>query len=241
MAGGKFYNATKKRKGLVRRRRGRRSTKMVTASEKMTYTKAKSLSMSLMRRTLVSNVYNFIRYVEDDLFTITSDKLVDTGVALSFKLSDLANHIEFTTLFDSYQIAKVELEFVPDVQTVNRRIINDSPPVFTIPSIYVHRDLDNAIAPTTESQVLQRQDCIRKNATQRFRYTVVPQVGREIYRNVTQTAYETPYALTWLDCNYADVPHYGVHALITPTASTQDGDFTYKIKAKYWLRFKTVI
>lgn len=236
MAGGKMYRYKPKK-----RRVGRKSALAKTRKETLTYNQAKAISVPRIRRHLTQNVYNFVRYVDDDLFTITSDKLAFTGVALEFKLNDIVNVTEFTTLFDTYQIAKVELEFCPDTQIVNRRIINDSPPVFTIPSIYVHRDLDNAIAPTSEAQMSQRQDCIRKTATQRFKYTVVPQVGREVYRNVTQTAYETPYALTWLDANYNDVPHYGVHVGITPTASTNDGDFTYKIKAKYWLRFKTVI
>lgn len=226
------------RRKMIKMRKGKMAA---VKREGMTYNTAKSISVPNIRKYLTKNVYNFVRYINDTEFTVSSDRLAFTGYAFSFKLNDVINVTEFTTLFDSYQIAKVELEFCPDTQIVNRRIINDTAPVFTVPSIYVHRDLDNAIAPTSEDQMSQRQDCIRRSATDRFKYVVVPQVGREIYRSATLTAYETPMALTWLDCNYADVPHYGVHVGLTPQGSTNDGDFTYKVKAKYWLRFKTVI
>lgn len=240
MPAGRIYRYKPKRK--ARGSSGRKTPrKLTTTREQMSYSTAKRMSVPSIRRMLTSNVYNFVRYVEDGTFAISSNKLSFVGVALEFKLNDLANHTEFTTLFDSYQICKVELEFSPTTQYTNRRVINDSAPVFELPSIYVHRDLDNAIAPTTEAQMVQRQDCIRKDATQRFTYSVVPQVGREVFRTAVTTAYETPYALTWLDCNYADVPHYGVHVGMTNTNSTNDGDFEYKIKAKYWVRFKTVI
>lgn len=243
MAAGKIYRyKPKNRKRVVVRRTKPKIAKVSKLN--MSYSMAKRTSLPVIRSLLVNNVYNFVRYVNADIFTIKSDPIAFQGEALEFKMSDVINVTEFTTLFDTYQICKVELEFVPDI---DKSVVNITDPAaanqYSIPSIYVHRDLDNAIAPTSENQMSQRQDCIRKNATQRFKYVVVPQVGREIYRSATSTAYETPMSLTWLDCNYADVPHYGVHVGITPTGGTigTGPTFSYLIKAKYWLRFKTVI
>lgn len=244
MPGNYFAKRSKRgRKGRsqYRKRRGGVSSKI---RSNLTYSGAKATSVTSVQRLLSNHTYNFTRMIDNDSqFTIRSNNVAFQGLAIDFRLNDVANVTEFTTLFDSYQICKVELHFVPDVgNSVMNMTDTSSANQYTLPSIYVHRDLDNAIAPTSEAQMTQRQDVKCYKATDEFKISIVPQVGREIFRTAVSTAYETPYKIIWLDANYADIPHYGIHVGITADGTTDaNQSFSYKIKARYWLRFRTVI
>lgn len=229
---------TRKRKG---RKRVRRRQMLIPRSRNTTYGVAKSHSVAKIHRTLTSHIYDFVRYSEDPStdFTFAASNISFSGFAFDYRLLDVANHSEFTNLFDSYQICKVQLEFIPDVSNINRQIGDTTAAGYTVPLVYVHRDLDNATAPTSEAQMSQRQSVVVKKATDRFTISLVPQIGREVYRTAVSTAYETPYKVVWLDTSYSDIPHYGIHVGITPTGSASGAPrFQYKIKTQYWLRFK---
>lgn len=226
-------------------RRGRRGRKkrpgMVRKSPNISYNTAKAVSIPRIHKSLTSHIYDFVRYSDSPStdFTFTASNLSWSGFAWDFSLNDVANASEFTTLFDSYQIVKVKLDFIPDTSNINRPSDSDLAEAYTVPLVYVHRDLDNATAPTSEAQMSQRQSVVVHKATDRFSMSLVPQIGREVYRSAVATAYETPYKVVWLDTSYPDIPHYGIHVGISPTGSTTGSPrFQYKVTAQYWLKFK---
>lgn len=230
-----------KRKYRKKKKPGKVKKGIVKNTGNISYSKAKSTSIAKINKTLTSHVYDFIRTVDQVStdYTFSASNISFSGFAWDFRLSDVANVAEFTTLFDSYQIVKVSLEFIPDTTTINRDITSNLAEAFTTPIVYVHRDLDNATAPTSETQMTERQSVMTHKATDRFTVSLVPQIGREVYRSAVATAYETPYKVVWLDTSYSDIPHYGVHVGITPTgSSTGSPRFQYKVNVKYWLRFK---
>ena len=102
------------RKNKKMYRRLMKGSKMnVVKKEGMSYNTAKRISVPNIRRYLTKNVYNFVRYINDTEFIVQSDRLAFQGYALAFKLNQVINVTEFTSLFDTYQICKVELEFCP--------------------------------------------------------------------------------------------------------------------------------
>lgn len=221
------------------RKKGRKGVVKNTGT--ISYSVAKKTSIARIHKTLTSHIYDFVRYSDNPStdYTFTASNVSFSGFAFDFRLSDVANVSEFTNLFDSYQIVKVKLDFIPDIHNINFQIDNTNPEAYTVPLVYVHRDLDNATAPTSEAQMSQRQSVICRKATDRFSISLVPQIGREVYRSAVATAYETPYKVVWLDTSYNDIPHYGVHVGVTPTgSSTGSPRFQYKVAVQYWLRFK---
>lgn len=228
----------KNKKGKNRKKKSVPKTAMINSS-KLSYNMAKKMKVSTISRSLAPRIYSFVRYIETEQ-TIASNDFGFTSSSMTFSLNKLTFPAEFTGLFDQYQIVKTETTFQPDIQQVNQLIGSSVANALTIPKIYVIRDLDNT-GTITEDVAKERQDVVIKQATQKFSVSMVPQVSREIYRSTTQTAYEVPYQLTWLDCSYSDVPHYGLRFGITNSESSQNAvKFEYVIRSRYWVRFRQV-
>jgi len=230
------------------KRKARKSRKHTKKSLKdklngdVSYAMAKATSVNKIHRCLISKPYDFVimsgRVASE---TLESSYVDWVGGSLNFSLNKITGSSNYTDLFDSYQICKVEVTFEPDIQEVDQLVGATTANAFTIPMLYVARDPDNTAVPTSESQLSQRMDCYRVQANKQFKISMVPQVGREIYRSSILTAYETPYETIWLDSVYSDVPHYGLTYGMTATgANNNNVKFVYKIRTKYWLRFKTV-
>lgn len=206
-----------------------------------TYEKAKRTRLKYVARSLNTGVYNFVRYARPE--AIVHSPLNGTGFAFDFKLSEVVNYQEFEKLFDSYRIMKVQLTFRPQIEgTEVNAMANTTLSNFLKPRIMMYRDLDNLGSSQSEEDVLQRQDALIKDATQRFSYSVVPQVSNEIYRSSIATGYATMYKLQFLDVAFADIPHFGIRGFIEATSGgANDGpQFNYQVDIQYWLQFRSV-
>jgi len=227
-----------------RKSKGRGSSKksFLQGNKELSYKMALAHSVPSVLRSLRPKIYDFVRVVEKDSL-LESSHIAWTGGAMNFQLGQVAEYSDFTRLFDSYQIAKVKVDFIPDITSVNVPIDAISGNTLTTPTVYVSRDLDDSSVPADADDLEQRQDLYKFRATKRFTISLVPQVGREIYRTLATTAYETPYKVIWMDAGYSNVPHFGLKYGITPTGATSPlsaPKFTYKIRTTYWMRFRRV-
>lgn len=169
----------------------------------------RGLSKIMLRKTIALKHHHFQRtYVMDDLVIPTT---VSGGRGFDFKLSYLPNYTEFTTLFDSYRINYVSVKFVSGINTANTPVSTQ----YTLPQIYLYRDYDDASAPGSLNEVLQTEKFKVWNLakTPNFKMGLVPAVASSVYRSATQTAYNRRFK-QWLDCGYADVPHYGLKIFV---------------------------
>lgn len=224
----------------TRYRRRKKAQRRTNTSRQLTYNSAKKMSINRVIASLANKTYDFCRYSER-LLQIESDVLSWQGGAMSFNLQEVAQYTDFTNMFDSYQICKVKVTFSPDIEQVTQLVGSTLPNDFIIPSFYVCRDHDNTVAPSDEATIASRSETIRVPATKPVTVSLVPQIGREIYRTAVSTAYETPYEVVWLDNVYADVPHYGLLYGMSATAGTINGpQFKYNIKTQYWIRCRGV-
>lgn len=226
----------------IKRQRTKKRTNPTKISGKslMTYNQAKRTPIMRISRECLNGVYNFVRF-EANFDQLTSSAVSWVGGAKAFHLSDVAGFTEFTQLFDSYQIAKVKITFEPDVQMSVSNIGDTNPANQVVPSLYICRDLDNTVAPASEQVLAERSDVIRIPATKSHHMSIVPQVGREIYRSTTNTAYETPYKVIWLDNAYSDVPHYGlIYGITADIGGASSLRYKYTIRCQYWVRFRAI-
>lgn len=219
-------------------KKNRKKNYRLSRKKQPSYEKAKKLSIYKIQKQLADSVYYFIRRSDSD-YSLTSSSVAWSAGTQSFSLVDVATRNDFVNLFDSYCILKVRVDFEPDLQMVNQLLGSTAANTFTVPTMYCYRDLDNAVAPASETVAASHQDCIRVPATKKFSMSIVPQIGREVYRSATQTAYETPYKTVFLDSAYDDVPHYGLGFGMSSTQGTAtDPNFVYRIRVTYLLAVK---
>lgn len=161
----------------------------------------------------------------------TSISLTDEAQSLvpfsyKFRLSDVAGATELTTLFDQYKInwCKIELVWNSDRLPTMKQFGANLPHLTSLygiaPRMMWKQDFDDDDLPT-EDQMLQssKTKTSRLNPYKVFTMAVKPKVLNEVYRSATTTGYNTVRAPI-LDCQYADIPHYGIKGIVVkgPTA-----------------------
>jgi len=119
-----------------------------------------------------------------------------------FKVSDLPNSSEFTSLFDNYQITYIKLyvylRLTPDAATAATA---------AYPIMHIRRDHDDSAAPPDiyEYSNVQRQQL---NPNRPFIVKLKPAVRSEIQSSGVVTY--TPKWRVWLPTTSPEVPHYGI-------------------------------
>lgn len=164
------------------------------------------------------------------------------GKGMEFKLNDLPNFTEFTTLFDAYRIRGVKLDFVP---IYNSHEINEGPAAspfdrLGMPIMTYARDYDDSTAPATEDAILQysTNSCLVLS-NKKSVYISHPRVATTVYRPGITAAYAEAKKNLWLDCANPDVPHYGLKYYV-PIENLSKILYV-RVYATYFLEFKRSI
>lgn len=148
--------------------------------------------------------------------TIESGFSVDTsgGIgayhrAISFKLSDLENYTELSSLYDQYMITKVVLDFQWTLTGVSDAG-GIGPNASYSPQLNFIRDYtDSTVAVAADFRESSRVIRKRLTANNPFRLALTPAVQSEVYESALATAYSPKWhqRVSMADFN---VPHYGV-------------------------------
>lgn len=164
------------------------------------------------------------------------------GIGREFKLSDVPNSTEFTTLFDAYRIKGVKLEFIP---IYNSHEINEGPASspfdrLGMPLMTFARDLDDSTAPVNENTILQYAANRRVNlSSKKTIYIANPRVAQTVYQSGITAAYSEAKRNVWIDCANPSVPHYGLKYYV-PTENLSKILYV-RVYATYYMEFKRVI
>lgn len=107
------------------------------------------------------------RFVRRDLQSVDVTA-AGVGFGLAFSLDQLPNYSDFTNLFDSYSIDRVDIVILPSAVSVQ---------IFGAP------DYDDAVAPTGVADMLERQNVrcqvVSPGSYQQFRTSIVPRMPIE--------------------------------------------------------------
>lgn len=129
---------------------------------------------------------------------------------VAFGLTSIINYQEYTVLFDEYRINYVSLTFRPMYTATS--IISSSTNLNKIPLIYVVKDFDDVITPSSISQLRQYDNCIVHDDKQLFTIRFVPSTSLQLSNTENSTVKSNK---TWIDCTDAAVLHYGVKYAVT--------------------------
>lgn len=158
----------------------------------------------------------------------------------NFKLSDLPQATTFTALYDQYKIGKVVLTFRPRTGMITTTPNNGYQFIQGYSPLQTVIDYDDDTAPIDENDILQYSSLKQTRPGLMHKRILRPKFASEVYRSLTTTGYRPNSG--FLDCNMADIPHYGVKVLMNaPVATTNAAaDYSYDVYATYYVQFKNV-
>lgn len=148
-------------------------------------------------------------------------------LALEFKLNNLPNFNEFTALFDFYRIDKVTVHLYPRINS------NDNPNSYQC--LFSVVDYDGN-PPTTLALAYQNENLKIWNGRQPIHISLKPRILSGALAGAVVVAGGTRQS-EWLDCNAADVTHYGL-ALFVDSLQAGGVAQTWDIFIDYHLSFK---
>jgi len=175
-----------------------------------------STSMTRSRASRSLNTHSFSRYCPKSAFgnfTVTTSTY---GLGWEFRLSDVVNYSEFTTLFDQFMLTKcvVTLRLVtnPDSAAVTNlvtpvQITNWYPQVWYVP------DYDDSGAETLDSikeRIGVKRRTLKPDSV--VRIVIRPKILVQTYVTAIATGY-APKRM-FVDCDQSTVPHYGLKTVI---------------------------
>jgi hypothetical protein len=225
-----------RRRSTFRRRRPIRRRRVVSRA-------IRRRMRPVVSRPLSTNIHKYVRWmrssvdpaVEPTTISCNFGSSGESPAALTFRLDTVANASEFTNLYDLYKILKVQVffDYTPDV------VPGLTPNASFMPKLWIKRDYDDTGTPTLLEMAQSNQaKCLRFSDTRTTRMVVLaPRYANEIYRTSVSTAY-TSQRGAWIDCNNADVPHFGLKCIAQGLPSQNLGAFT--VRVKYHLLFKNV-
>lgn len=187
------------------------------------------------RGAVFSNLHHFRRNMSFDFIYMQPEGGSAPAYArgYQFQLDQLPNYTEFTNLFDMYRINFVVMRFIPTGTQVQTNVDGNGEEV---PLMYVVIDYNDGSTPADENELKQYGNCkvmaINKPLTLKFR----PRTASPVYRDGASAAYLQNDAKLWLDCNYANVPHYGVRLYVP--GGTQRNVYRVRLECTFYVSFR---
>jgi len=195
--------------------------------------------------TLV-NVTNCTYDGADSFITCTATEKT-AQFSLGFQLRDIPNVTEFTSLFDSYMLTGVMLQFklidnpdaaYPTNGELGSAVISKTnfyPTIWYVPD---HDDNNNV--PLASIKEFER---VRHKVLYPNRETNImlrPTTLGQIFLTSTTSALTENRRRSWLDMATTNIPHYGFKSVIDFEGLPPVGSYRIKVNAKYYFTCKNV-
>jgi len=163
-----------------------------------------------------------------------------SGGLLDFKLFNVPNASDFTSLYDEYRIVKVEVEIIPAFTSANNLLGSNGYP--RMHQIHSCVDYDGGNSGTTLASMMQYTNYKGSSIDRIHKRVIFPKIATEVFNTSVSTAYAPKWG-QWIDTSNSSVPHYGMiynipvlPGLPQTGADSQIGD----LKMKYFIEFRNV-
>lgn len=160
----------------------------------------------MINSTIVSNV---------DKGVITSTSAAEGLYAFSFALSDAADYLHYTSVWDQYRLKEVDVIMIP----LTLQSAPATGPGYAL--CYVAPDYDDASTPANAVAMLSYANMAVLGPSEKYTFKISPCVD---VATTTSAAAAINGSLSmrapWLDCSSPSVPHYGMKIAVTQSTST---------------------
>jgi len=126
--------------------------------------------------------------------------------ALPIVLSNFPSYTEFTSLFDTYTISKVDATFM-----FNRTSSEAGSSVTDLmPTLVTANDYDDGNAPATVTNLLQYKSCHFHRLDTPITLSFKPKVSATVWQSLGVSGFMQPNGVQWVDAAYPGIPFYGL-------------------------------
>lgn len=210
------------------------------ARRKFTVRKARRV---YRRKKVANQVHRYIRWNDKDtVFSTTGPTVINTNsfanqnLSYSFKLRDVVNAVDFTSLYDMYRINKITL-YLERYWNVGGDSISVAPYNQKIRVVHDYND-NNTL--TQEDDYLEYSNCKSYNTVGNGAAKIVlyPKVA-QVVENVggTQGFNAVSSNKMWFNTVDDQIPHFGIKMFI-PQGGNNNGSAIFKVRARFDLSFK---
>ena len=172
---------------------------------------------------------NPIRFVRRnaDYGPLSVTNLTGASFAFSFRLSNVPNSAELTSLYDQYKISAINLRFYPKMtQITSTSNANSIDNVRILTAI----DYNDATAPTSIDVIREYENCECHSVLETF----------DVYIDKPRILDSSSSSRTsWIATSSPGTLHYGLKGWVEPVQYTA-GSFGYQIEAIFYLAFKNI-
>lgn len=162
--------------------------------------------------TLIDPTSSCVNITNLGLSTGATANLYDIAFGLRFRLDQIINSTDVTTLADKYKIksAYVRLYYNNSNSSTGTQ--------GGMPFVQYITDHDDASAPLSANTLREKMDVKFKtfqNGSSYIGIKVNPKPVREVYATGVLTGFEQPNRSVWLDCANPNVEHYGIRGVFS--------------------------
>lgn len=200
-------------------------------------------NMRLRRGMIGRRIAQPVQYFKRSVYlsgNIVTSVTSDTFTNQFFALSSVPNYTEFTNLYDQYKINAVKVTLIPRGNTAEITASSGASTVFQGQSVGVFSviDYDDTAVLANINEACQYQNMKMTRATQQHSRYLKPRFNLlSITNQGTGATGASQNTRGWLDCDYINVPHYGVKWALQQNVNY---NLTYDVKIDYYLAFKNV-
>lgn len=162
---------------------------------------------------------------------LTSSSAAEGLYAFSFALSDVADYLNYVSVWDVFRIVEITVTIVP----LTLPSTPSAGPSYAF--LYIAPDFDDATTPANSAAMLSYASVAFLGPSDRYSFRITP--GVDVATTTSAAASingvfnkKSP----WLDCSSPSVPHYGVKAAVTQSTSTNLTQ--WNVFCRYSIEFK---
>jgi hypothetical protein len=192
------------------------------------------------RPRLMRNIAQPIQYFKRSVWSPSTFNLtngIDNFRGLNFRLNQLPNFSEFTSLYDQYKICGVKVELYPryDTATQTPGLIGTSPDTsYQQTRVFSVLDYDDSSTFTTMDTLMQYQNIKETSSVQKHVRFLKPKYANRIFATGVSDGFKPGSG--FIDCTYNNVEHYGVKfGFQAPSMN-----LSYDMRTTFYLAFKNV-
>lgn len=165
------------------------------------------------------------------LFTATTT--APAPAVSNFKLSDIPNPTDFTTLYDQYQIKAIKYTLIPKFSNQPLEV-GSGAAASMLGNVWSVIDYDDSATPLNLAELLQYQNLKRTRMDKIHSRYLIPKVNTTVGANIQ------PKSKVWLDVATTNTPHHGIKLWFDNIAGITNTEIKYDLMVKYYLAFKNV-
>lgn len=181
-------------------------------------------------------IYRFKRKTFQTVSVTYNGVATNSSGAFTFKLSDLPNNSEFTSLFDKYRISGIRAQFIPRTNVLALNNLSSS--LTAQPVLLTVIDYDDGTAGDYNA-LAQYENCKSHDQFKPFSLYFKPMIAVAAYQGAF-TGYGSSRKM-WLDAASPDIEYYALKWATLPYSSGNNATldpiwdviFTYYVQFKY--------